>query len=210
MSILSDAEHEAVAKAIQTAEMHTDGEIYAVLARRSDDYFAAAGFAVSFAAIIAACLTALALHYFWVQISVEDFALALAAAYLCALTVLWLVPGVRLWLVSRRTQYDRAHLNAQSQFLARNIHLTKRRTGVLLFVSLAERYAEVVADEAIDLRVKQEEWNGIVAVLIEHARHGRLDEGYIKAIELSGALLRQHFPKSFKDTNELHDHMVEL
>lgn len=210
MNILSDAEHEAVAKAIQAAEAHTDGEIYAVLARRSDDYFAAAGFAVSFAAIIAACLTALALHYFWVQISVEDFALALAAAYLCALTILWLVPGARLWLVSRRTQYDRAHMNAQAQFLARNIHVTKHRTGILIFVSLAERFAEVVADEAIDLRVKQEEWDGIVATLIDHAKHGRLAGGYLIAIEQSGALLKHHFPKSHGDRNELDDHMVEL
>ena len=210
MNIMSDAEHEAVAKAIQEAETHTDGEIYAVLARRSDDYYAAAGFAVSVATIIGAILTALALHYYWLEVDVRTFVLAMALAYAGSLAVLWFFPDLRLYLVSRRTQYKRAHLNAASQFLSRNIHVTKRRTGVLLFVSLAERYAEVVADEAIDLRVKQEEWNGIVAVLIEHARHGRLDEGYIKAIELSGALLRQHFPKSFKDTNELHDHMVEL
>jgi putative membrane protein len=210
MNILSAAEHEAVAKAIHDAEAHTDGEIYAVLARRSDDYFAAAGFAVSFATIIAACLTALVLHYLWYQISAQDFALAMAAAYFCALTALWFLPGSRLWLVSRRTQYERAHLNAQSQFLSRNIHITKRRTGVLIFVSLSERYAEVVADEVIDLRVKQEEWDGIVALLIDHAKRGRLAEGYLLAIARSGEILKGHFPKSLKDTNELDDHMVEL
>ena len=210
MNILSAAEHESIAKAIQTAEENTDGEIYAVLARRSDDYFAAAGFAISFAAIIAACLTAFALEYFWVQASAQDFALALAAAYFCALTVLWFLPNARLWLVSRRTQYQRAHQNAQAQFLSRNIHVTKRRTGVLIFVSLAERFAEVVADEAIDLRVKQEEWDGIVATLIDHAKRGKLADGYLLAIEKSGALLQEHFPKSHKDTNELDDHMVEL
>jgi putative membrane protein len=210
MNILSASEHEAIAKAIHAAETQTDGEIYAVLARRSDDYFAAAGFAISFAAIIAACITALVFHYLWYQVSAEDFALALAAAYFCALTVLWFLPGARLWLVSRRTQYERAHQNAQAQFLSRNIHVTKRRTGVLIFVSLAERYAEVVADEAIDLRVKQEEWDGIVALLIDHAKRGKLAEGYLLAIEKSGALLKEHFPKSQKDTNELDDHMVEL
>ena len=140
----------------------------------------------------------------------RTFALALALAYLVCLAVLWFFPDLRLYLVSRRTQYKRAHLNAASQFLSRNIHVTKRRTGVLLFVSLAERYAEVVADEAIDLRVKQEEWDGIVALLIEHAKHGRLANGFISAIVQSGTLLHKHFPKSFDDTNELHDHMVEL
>jgi putative membrane protein len=210
MNILSQAEHEAVAGAIQSAEEHTDGEIYAVLARRSDDYFSAAGFAISFATIIAACVTALALHYFWYQVSAQDFALAMAAAYFCALTVLWFLPNTRLWFVSRRTQYERAHQNAQSQFLSRNIHITKRRTGVLIFVSLAERYAEIVADEVIDLRVKQEEWDGIVALLVDHARGGKLAEGYLLAIEKSGAILKEHFPKSRGDINELDDHMVEL
>ena len=210
MSLLSDTEHEAIANAISAAEQQTDGEIYAVLARRSDDYFAAAGFAISFATIIAACLTALALEYSWLQVSAQDFALAMAAAYFCALGVLWFLPNARLWLVSRRTQYERAHQNAQAQFLSRNIHVTKRRTGVLIFVSLAERYAEVVADEMIDLRVKQEEWDGIVATLIDHAKHGRLAEGYLLAIEKSGAILTEHFPKSRGDLNELDDHMVEL
>ncbi len=210
MSVMTSSEHEAIAEAIRAAETHTDGEIYAVLARRSDDYFSAAGFAISFATIIAACMTALALEYLWYQVSAQDFALAMAVAYFCALTVLWFLPNARLLFVSRRTQYQRAHQKAQSQFLSRNIHATKRRTGVLIFVSLAERYAEVVADEAIDLRVRQEEWDGIVASLIDHAKRGRLAEGYLLAIEQSGSLLKKHFPKSYTDTNELDDHMVEL
>jgi putative membrane protein len=210
MSIMSPDDHDAVSKAIHAAEERTDGEIYAVLARRSDDYFSAAGFAVSFAAIFGAALIAFVLHHYWYQIDERTFALALALAYLCALAVLWFAPDLRLWLVPRRTQYRRAHQNAQSQFLARNIHVTKRRTGVLIFVSLAERYAEVVADEAIDMRVGQEEWDGIVAVLIEHARKGKLAEGYLIAIEKAGVLLKEHFPKSHGDTNELDDHLVEL
>jgi putative membrane protein len=210
MSVMSAAEHDAIAKAIHDAESHTDGEIYAVLARQSDDYFSAAGFAISFATIIAACITAFVLEFLWYQVSAQDFALAMAVAYFCALSVLWFLPRMRLYFVSRRTQYQRAHQNAQSQFLSRNIHITKRRTGVLIFVSLAERFAEVVADEAIDLRVSQEEWDGIVATLIDHAKRGKLAEGYLLAIEQSGALLKKHFPKSYTDTNELDDHMVEL
>jgi putative membrane protein len=210
MSIISPQDHEAVSKAIHAAEAETDGEIYAVLARRSDDYFSSAGFAVSLTAIFGAVLIAFVLHHYWYQVDGRTFALALAAAYLCVLAVLWFVPDLRLWLVTRRTQYRRAHQNAQSQFLARNIHVTKRRTGVLLFVSLVERYAEVVADEAIDMRVGQEEWDGIVATLIEHAKKGRLAEGYLIAIGKAGLLLKEHFPKTHGDTNELDDHLVEL
>ncbi len=210
MTIMTPHEHQLVSEAIHEAERHTDGEIYAVLARRSDDYFSAAGFALSIAAIIASMVIAVLLHQFWYQVDVQTFALAMGAAYGSCLLVLWLFPDVRLGFVSRRTLYRRAHQNAQRQFLARNIHVTKRRTGILLFVSLAERYAEVVADEAIDLRVKQEEWDGIVATLIGHAKRGKLADGYLEAIAKSGELLRVHFPKSFTDTNELDDHLVEL
>ena len=121
---------------------------------------------------------------------------------------LW--PSLRIRLVSKRMRYRRAHENAVRQFLARNIHLTKARTGVLVFVSLAERYAEIVADEGIDAKVPQEAWNGIVARLLEDARAGRLTEGYETAIAAVGALLAEHFPRRADDANELDAHLVEI
>jgi putative membrane protein len=81
---------------------------------------------------------------------------------------------------------------------------------VLLFVSVDEHYAEVYADEAIDSRVQQEDWDGIVGMLIDHAKRKDYSNGYLKAIAASGALLAKHFPKTHDDTNELHDHLIEL
>jgi putative membrane protein len=210
MALMSRDDHEAVAHAIRAAETTTDGEIYAVLARRSDDYFAPAAFAVSVAAMLGALVCALAMHYYWMQVDTLQYAIAVACAWVAALLCLWLFPNLCRHLVPRRTLYRRAHQSAANQFLARNIHLTKQRTGVLLFVSVEERYAEVYADEAIDMRVAQEEWNAIVAMLIDHAQRRDYAAGYIKAIDASGALLAQHFPKSDGDRNELDDHLVEL
>jgi putative membrane protein len=207
MALMSEADHARVAAAIRAAETQTDGEIYAVLARRSDNYFAPA---VSVAAILSAVICALFMHYYWVQADTLVFIAAFAAAWALALAILWFFADVCRFLVPRNTLYRRAHQNAANQFLARNIHLTKNRTGILLFVSVEERYAEVLADEAIDLRVAQEEWNGIVATLIEHARDKQFAEGFLKATAASGALLAQHFPKSHDDINELDDHLVEL
>jgi putative membrane protein len=80
----------------------------------------------------------------------------------------------------------------------------------LLFVSLAERYAEVIADEGIATCVDQSAWDGIVDVLVTHAHKGNVADGFVVAAELSGALLATHFPKTDDDTNELDDHLVEL
>ncbi len=110
----------------------------------------------------------------------------------------------------RRLKYRQAHANAVKQFLARNVHLTTARTGVLLFVSLAERYAEVVADAGINQKVSQETWDGVVLQLVEGARESRLADGFVTAIGTVGALLSEHFPVSEDDINELDDHLVEI
>jgi hypothetical protein len=59
------------------------------------------------------------------------------------------LPVIRFHIVPKRRMWGRAHAEAMRQFLAQGIHLTKHRTGVLIFASAAERYAEIVADSAI-------------------------------------------------------------
>ncbi|PRD43858.1 hypothetical protein C5748_08325 [Phyllobacterium phragmitis] len=203
-------DHARIAEAIRAAEEKTNGEIYAVLARRSDDYFYAAGFVAACGVIIAAIAAALLAHWYWFDVSLPVFGLAILAAFASVVLVLWLVPAVRMVLVPHRIRYRRAHLNAVQQFLARNIHVTSERTGVLLFVSLAEHYAEVVADAGINAKVEQEEWNGIVAILTDHASRAAVADGYVAAIGKAGELLAKHFPATGEKVNELSDHLVEL
>ena len=104
----------------------------------------------------------------------------------------------------------RAHDNALKQFLARNVHRTSARTGVLIFVSIAERYAEVVADAGINSKVGQHVWDGVVRELTKHAGDDRLADGFVNAIGAVGAVLAEHFPVTEGDTNELDDHLVEI
>lgn len=203
-------DHARIAEAIRLAEEKTDGEIYAVLARRSDDYFFAAGFVAACGVIIAAIIAALLAHWYWFDLSLPVFGLAILAAFVSVWLVLLLVPGLRIRLVPHGIRYRRAHLNAVQQFLARNVHVTADRTGVLLFVSLAERYAEVVADAGINARVEQEEWNDIVATLTHHASRQAVADGFVAAIGKAGGLLARHFPPTEGKPNELSDHLVEL
>ncbi|TIS50709.1 MAG: TPM domain-containing protein, partial [Mesorhizobium sp.] len=113
-------------------------------------------------------------------------------------------------LVPRRLRYQAAHANAMKQFLARNVHRTSARTGVLIFVSIAEHYAEVVADSGINAKVGQHVWDGVVRELTRHAGDDRLADGFVNAIESVGAVLAEHFPITEGDTNELDDHLVEI
>jgi len=209
-TLIGAEDHARIAEAIRKAEAETAGEIYAVLARSSDDYFFAAGFVATCGILVAAVVAAFLAHWYWFDIRLPMFGLAVLAAFLTAMLVLWVFPAVRMLLVPRRIRYKRAHLNAVQQFLARNVHITENRTGILLFVSMAEHYAEVIADAGIHARVEQDEWNAIVATLIHHASRAQVAEGFVLAIGQAGLLLEKHFPAGPDNVNELDDHLIEL
>ncbi len=203
-------EHARVTAAIRAAEEKTDGEIYCVVARASDSYFYPAAFTATIAMLIVSLLLTIGIEAWWLSIRLPHFVSAQGLAILCVFALLWAFPGLRIHLVPRRLRYQAAHANAVKQFLARNVHLTTARTGVLIFVSLAERYAEVVADSGIDGRVGQHVWDGVVRDLVDHARQDRLADGFVMAVETVGSVLAEHFPVSPGDINELDDHLVEI
>lgn len=209
-TMLNPGDRERIATAICAAEAETAGEIYCVVAHRSDGYFFPAAFAVTAGVLLVSLAAALALEYWWVEVRLPHFVIVQLLAVAAACALLWWAPGLRIWLVPSRLLWRAAHANALRQFYARNIHLTTSRTGVLIFVSLAERYAEVVADAGINAKVPQHAWDGIVRDLIEQARENRLADGFVSAIATVGALLSEHFPVSSDDVNELDDHLVEI
>lgn len=207
---MTQKEHARIAAAVREAEARTSGEIYCVVARASDSYLFPAAFFLTVAIVTLSLFVSLALHHWWFDVRPATLALAQLLAIACALVVLWFFPALRIRLVPKRLQFRRAHENALKQFFARNVHITTARTGVLLFVSLAEHYAEVVADAGINQRVDQVAWNDVVAMLVDHARRGDLANGFVAAVGSVGSLLAQHFPVGDADFNELDDHVVEF
>jgi len=208
--MIAAGDHARIAARARAAEARTSGEIFCVIARASDDYFAHAAFAAGLAVTVAGLVAAYLLERRWYAPSGVAVAAAEFAALVSVLAVLRLVPALRLAFVPKRVRYRRAHDNALRQFLARNVHRTTARTGVLIFVSVAERYATIVADEGINAKVPQETWNAMVARLASSAAAGRYADGFAEAIDTAGALLAEHFPRRPDDRNELDDHIVEL
>jgi putative membrane protein len=91
------------------------------------------------------------------------------------------------------------------QFTIRGIARKKDRTGILIFVSLAEHYARIIADEGIAGRVPQSEWQGAIDALLAHVGVGRLSDGFIAAIDACGRVLATHFPRTETSRDELPD-----
>ena len=204
------ADHARITAAIREAEAATSGEIFAVFARSSDSYVFVSSFAVLALVLAAGLLTALIAAPMGLSFDalVMESAQALGAVLLVAL--LRVVTPLRMLLVPPAFQAERAHRTAREQFAAQNIHATEARTGILIFVSEAEHYAEVVADAGIDAKVPQAEWDAIVAILTAAAKADRLPDGFVDAIGHAGRLLAAHFPSGERNPNEIADRLVEI
>ena len=181
-----------------------------MLARVSDNYFYPSAFVVILVNLLIGFAIAVILDRMWLSVPLVIFLYAQIMSVASALLLLSFSPALRIALTPKRLRYQRAHEAAAKQFLARNIHNTVERTGVLIFVSLAERYAEVVADSGINAKVRQDEWNAIIADLVAKAGAERLTDGFVGAIDAVGAMLAAHFPPRKRNPNELDDHLVEI
>ena len=90
------------------------------------------------------------------------------------------------------------------------MHTTAGRTGVLIFVSVAERYAEIIADSGIHKLVPDSEWSAIVNKLTGDIGDDRAGDGFVAAIEAAGQRLAEHFPPGSGPANQLPNHLIVL
>jgi putative membrane protein len=202
MRHLRASERAAIEDAISRAEKETSGEIVVVVASASGRYFA---IGVMWAALVALGVPLpLILFTDW---PVEYIYLAQLAIFALGLALIQWEP-FRFALVPRSVKRARAHERAVEEFLAQNLHTTKGRTGVLIYVSFAEHFAGLIADNAIDKKVPQETWDQIMRELTDHLRRGDGDKGLTAAIEACGKLLAKYFPPGSQDPNELPNHLI--
>ncbi|MGJ0454486.1 MAG: TPM domain-containing protein [Methylocystis sp.] len=187
MQLTAD-DFERIAEAIRRAEEKTSGEIVCVLARRSSDY--------AFVPPLWGAFIALASPWpmlLFTEISPREiFAAQIAIFIVATLVVSW--GPVRFFLTPRAVKRARAAREAIEQFFSRGVSATKARMGVLIFVSFAERYARIVADEAIAAKISNDEWQGALDLLLEDIRRERAADGFVAAIEECARLLAKHAP----------------
>jgi len=204
MKPFTQEERAAIEAAITRAEKTTSGEIVVVVAPSSDGYWA---LALMWSALIALAVPLpLILLTKW---PVEYIYLLQLSVFVVCVALVQIEP-LRLALTPKSIQRARAHDKAIEQFLAQNMHTTRGRTGVLIYVSFAEHYAEVIADEGIYKKVRPIVWEEVIAELTSHLARGTRDQGFITAIGMCGKVLAEHFPPSRANVNELPNHLIVL
>ncbi|MBS0238790.1 MAG: TPM domain-containing protein [Proteobacteria bacterium] len=204
MSLISAKDEERISAAITEAERNTSGEIVAVLAEQSSRY---QHIPFMWAGLLALVIPWPLIYYTWMP--VQWIFLIQLLVFLALLALAW-HPRVRTSLVPKAILNANTRRRASEQFLAQNLHTTEGRTGVLIFVSLAEKRVEVIADSGIDALVPQGTWQKIVDELTADIGAGRAVDGFERAIKNIGDLLAAHFPPGDADPNVLPDHLIVL
>ncbi len=204
MKLLNADQQRQVTEAIARVEKTTDAELVTVLAKQSDRY---THIPLLWAALLALITpTLLLLSPLWLEAASIAF-IQLLVFIVAAL--LLRIPALGIRLIPKSVRYWRAANLARRQFLENNLHHTRGETGVLIFVSEAERYVEIIADRGISARVKQEQWQGIVENFIAAVKRGDTLPGFLDCVAACGALLREHVPATHQK-NELPNHLIVL
>jgi putative membrane protein len=230
MTPFTQTELDAIEAAVCAAELRTTGEIYCVVAEESSDYGEtplawAAGVALLAPALLllgGVHVTIPDLFSSWSAVEVGqaiEFSvrraligtIVLQGLLFVATAVIVAIPSVRRALTPNRLKHARVRRRAEEQFLAKNLHLTRERTGVLIFVSRGEHMAELIADQGIAGHVDGHVWDRAMAALTEGLKHGHPAKGFSEAIGLCAEVLAEHFPAHPDDNpNELPDAVVLL
>jgi putative membrane protein len=204
MPLVAQTDYNRITEAIDRAEHKTSGEIVTVIALESSAYLYAP---FVWAALIALLVPWPFIYFTWLAVQ-WIYVIQLVVFFL--LLACFLPRPIRYWLVPRSVKDQRAHRRAVDQFLVQNLHTTKGRTGVMIFVSVAERYAEIIADSEINTKVDKGTWQSIVDRLTADISAAKPADGLIRAIEACGEQLAKHFPPGQFDPNELPNHLIIL
>jgi putative membrane protein len=220
---LSADDHARVSAAIAAAEAKSDGEIIAIAADQSDAYH---DVGLHYAVLVLFLVLAFfaiwphQLELWWTRLmgwtsepSMRQLlTLLLGFALLKFLVVLFILKWrpLRMLLTPGSTKTRRVRRRAVMLFKTGAERRTIGRTGILIYLSMAERRAEIVGDEAITAVTTPETWGEAMAALLKDVKDGRPGDGIVAAVGLIGDVLAIHFPKTSEDSNEIPDKLIEL
>jgi putative membrane protein len=221
---LSAEDHKRVSDAVALAESSTAGEIVTVVADRSDGYSDVAFVWAALAAFTALAVFALfpqfvlgkldwladGWNHEWTDRELLGIATALAILKFLGVWLVQLWQPLKFALVPPTIKTARALARAIDLFKVGAERRTHGRTGILIYLSMREHRAEIVADEAIASKVPPETWGEAMAAMLVHIKEGRIADGMIAAVEQVGEVLAEHFPRAEDDQNELPDRLIEL
>ena len=224
MAYLDDAGRARVGAAVTEAESATSGEIVTVLADSSDGYTDVALLWAAGAAFTAMSVFAALPQPFldlwdrliggwgheWTTGELASMVIGLGLVKFLAVLLVQQWQPLKFALIPGPTKTIRVHNQAVRQFKVGAERRTTGRTGVLIYLSMREHRAEIVADESIAAKVSAEVWGEAMGDMLALIRKGEVADGLAVGIRDVGFVLAEHFPRGAEDVNELPDRLIEV
>lgn len=221
---MTDADHQLVSDAVAAAEANSAGEIVTIVTPRSDPYHDVALVWSALVAFGALCALELGAGFYlplvehslglwafeWTPRAVLGLALFVATLKFVAMYLLMRFTPLGRWLTPRRIRNARVRERALTCFRVGAESRTSGHTGVLIYLSLAEHRAEIIADAAIASKVSPETWGHAMKAMLDPLREGHMAQGMAAAVGEVGKVLAEHFPRGENDVNELPDRLIEV
>lgn len=210
---LSQSERARISEAVAAAEAHTSAEIVPMLVGRSGLYRDAqhrVGLAVALVTLTG-LLMGERLWPFWGW-RTADAAWLILAVLLAYAIGSWI--GLFPWVIRAVTSSERlrrkVQLRAKQAFAHHSLSRTRRRTGVLLMISLLERHVYVLPDRGIEAAIPPAQWNDVVEAVVVRLREHDVVGGFCAGIERCGVLLARVCPAAPGDNpDELSNRLVQ-
>jgi len=223
-SHLTADDRKRVSDAVSAAESRTAGEIVTILADRSDGYSDVALAWATLCAFLEIAAFALTPQYHldayapvrgdwtaeWTAGGMFTLVGTMAAIIYAVVFLIQQWQPLKFWLIPPPIKTARVHDRAVRAFRIGAERRTHGRTGILIYLSMRERRAEIVADEAIASKVDPEVWGDAMEAMLAELKRGKVADGMIAAVERVGKVLAEHFPVEDGDTNELPDRLIEV
>lgn len=221
---LSEADHARISAAVGEAELLSSGEIVTILADRSDGYTDVALAWSALVAFLALGALAIAPDFYmdlyddhiadwgheWSPRMILWLALGVATIKFAGMIVLQLWQPLKFFLIPAPIRTMRVHDRALRAFRIGAEQRTTGRTGILIYLSMREHRAEIVADKAIAGKVEPGVWADAMNAMLAEMRAGRTADAMIAGIRQVGAILAIHVPRTEGDVNELPDRLIEV
>ena len=219
-NLFSEDQRKQIESAVAAAESKTSCEIVPVVATASGRYDRPEDIVGLWFAIIGGSLVwylaprQIAASGSWNSssdvVGILTLIAVMTASFLIGAIAASRIAWLRRWFTPKKEMNEEVLSRAQETFFNKNIHHTDNSTGLLIYVSLFERFAVILGDQNVVQELGQDTLDQLCNQLTTDLKEGNATEAICKVIGDAGDVLSGPLPQQADDTNELQDTLVLL
>lgn len=214
IKFLTEEEKREIETCVKEVEKNTSGEIVPLVVSASYHYPMSNMIgALIFGLLISVVVTLVfSIRKSWGGVTALDlwlFPAVFAVSFLLFHELIKRISWLKRIFITKAEINEEVEEAALTSFYRNGLNNTRDRTGILIFISVFERRAFVLADEGINAKVDTGVWQEIVGTVVQGIRQRRQAQGICRAVRRCGDLIRKAFPIKSGDTDELDNLIVK-